>query len=75
MEEPSKKQKILRTILVAGIIFLVLGLLFLVLKLTGAWENINSAEKIKEFILGLGFWGRFVFVLMQFLQEIGRAHV
>lgn len=68
MEELSKKQKILRTILVFGIITLVLGLLFLVLKLTGAWEEINSAEKIKNFILSLGFWGRLVFVLMQFLQ-------
>jgi uncharacterized membrane protein YdjX (TVP38/TMEM64 family) len=68
MNELTKKQKILRTILVCGIIILVLGLLFLVLKLTGAWEKINSAEKIKDFILGLGFWGRFVFVLMQFLQ-------
>lgn len=68
MKELSKKQKILRISLVVGIIVLVLGVSYLALRLTGAWEKINSAEKIKKFILSLGNWGRVAFVLLQFLQ-------
>ena len=32
------------------------------------WEKLNSVDKIQSFILELGFWGRFIFVFLQFLQ-------
>jgi len=35
---------------------------------TGAWEYVNSVEKIRQLILSMGFWGKFVFVALQFLQ-------
>ncbi len=64
----SKKKKVLRSFLVFFAIALVLGAIFLVLVLTGLWEELNSVSKLKDLILGLGFWGRFVFVVLQFLQ-------
>ena len=60
--------KILRIILVLGGIFLVLGLIYFLLEITGLWEKFNSVSKLQQVILELGFWGRFVFVLLQFLQ-------
>lgn len=70
MEEKSltKKQKILRTGLVILLFCALFGGLYLVLKLSGLWESINSVQKLKNFILSLGFWGRSAFVLLQFLQ-------
>lgn len=68
VEVLSKKQKVLRSILVVTLIGVLLGAIYLVLILTGWWDSINSVEKLKNFILSLGFWGRFVFVLLQFLQ-------
>ena len=68
MKEFSTRKKIFRSLF----IFLLLGGLLLlgyyVLVWTGIWENINSVEKIKEFILGFGFYGRLAFVVLQFLQ-------
>lgn len=64
----STKQKVIRTCMVILSIGLLLGAIYLILVLTGWWESINSVEKLKGFILGLGFWGRMVFVLLQFLQ-------
>ncbi len=66
--ELSKKQKILRSLLVILGIAAFFGIIFLMLKLTGWWESINSVQKVKRLILDLGFWGRFMFVLLQFLQ-------
>lgn len=64
----SRKQKILRTTVVVVIIFVAFVLGYYCLKWTGVWEDINSVEKIRKLILSLGFWGRFFFVLLQFLQ-------
>ncbi|MBP3431487.1 MAG: TVP38/TMEM64 family protein [Clostridia bacterium] len=70
MEEKklTLKKKIIRTTIVVAIIAAVVILAYFVLKWTGAWEYINSIDKIRELILSLGFWGRFVFVFLQFLQ-------
>lgn len=68
VKELSKKKKILRSILVVMSIILIIGLVFILLYFTGWWEELNSVTKLKNLILGLGFWGRFVFVLLQFLQ-------
>lgn len=62
------KQKILRTTLVVLLLAALFGAIYLLLVVTGLWENINSVQKLKNFILSLGFWGRSAFVLLQFLQ-------
>ncbi len=64
----SIKKKIFRITLVV-VIFLALCVLgYFILVWTGAWEYINSAEKLRQLILSLGFWGRLGFVIIQFLQ-------
>lgn len=68
VETLTKKQKILRSVLVVSLLILMLGAIYLTLILTGWWEQINSVEKLKNLILSLGFWGRFVYVTLQFLQ-------
>lgn len=66
--ELSRKQKVLRTILVVVIVGLILCSTYFVLKITGIWERVNSVQKLQTLILELGFWGRSAFVLLQFLQ-------
>lgn len=66
--ELTTKKKVLRSILVFGGFVLFFGGSFLILYLTGAWETVNSVDKIRSFFQGLGFWGRLVFVIAQFLQ-------
>ncbi len=68
MENFSLKKKILRTILIVLLFggILILGYFFLVW--TGIWESVNTVEKVKNLILGFGFYGRLVFVTLQFLQ-------
>lgn len=66
--ENVRKKRILRSLLV---VFALVGLLvagYLILRWTGMWERLNSATKLQEFILSLGFWGRSAFVFLQFLQ-------
>ena len=64
----TKKRKIIRSVIVTVIIVAIVVLAYYILVWTGAWEYINSVDKIRELILSLGFWGRFAFVLLQFLQ-------
>lgn len=64
----SLTKKIFRILLVCLFIGLILGLVYFILQRTGLWEKFNSATKLQEFILELGFWGRFTFVFLQFLQ-------
>ncbi len=66
--ELSQKQKVLRTIFVVAIVVLILGSTYFLLKITGIWERVNSVQKLQTLILELGFWGRSVFVFLQFLQ-------
>lgn len=68
MKEMSKKKKIIRILAVTMIAVAVMVLSYFTLVWTGVWEDINSVDKIKNFILRLGFWGRFGFVMLQFLQ-------
>lgn len=64
----SNSKKMFRIILVLALTILVLGFIYLILKLTGLWEQMNSVDKLQTAILELGFWGRFIFVFLQFLQ-------
>ncbi len=66
--EMSKTKKILRICLVVVLIALFLGLMYFILNITGLWEKLNSVDKLQTIILELGFWGRFAFVFLQFLQ-------
>lgn len=67
-EERSLKSKILRSILVVTVIAVLFLLLYFILVWTGAWENINTVEKLRDLILSWGFWGRLGFISLQFLQ-------
>lgn len=64
----SKKSKIIRSLIVIAVFTAIIVLAYYVLVWTGAWEYINSVDKIRQLILSLGFWGRFAFVMLQFLQ-------
>lgn len=64
----SLTKKILRVLLIALLLAGTLTLTYFVLVWTGVWENVNSVEKMKFFILEFGFYGRLIFVLLQFLQ-------
>lgn len=64
----TKFGKIFRVMLVILCVSLVLTFVYFLLVWTGAWQQINSVEKIRQLILSLGFWGRFAFVFLQFLQ-------
>lgn len=61
-------KKIGRTVLVLMILAAFLVLIYFVLVWTDLWEKLNSVGKLRIFILDLGFWGRIVFVALQFLQ-------
>ncbi len=64
----SKRKKILHIFIVLLGLALFLGGTYALLIFTGLWEYVNSAEKIKNLILNMGFYGRVIFVLLQFLQ-------
>ena len=68
MEKLSLKSKLLRSLLVIILIALFITLVYFILVWTGLWEKLNSVDKIKNFILDLGFYGRIAFVFFQFLQ-------
>lgn len=57
--------KILLVVFVTTV-FVVGG--YLILLYTGVWEKLNSVEKLKNFILDQGIWGRVFFVFLQFIQ-------
>lgn len=67
-EKLTTKKKIIRSSIVIAVLIAVCVLAYFILVWTGAWESINSVDKIRELILSMGFWGRFTFVLLQFLQ-------
>lgn len=68
MDNFSLKKKIFRTVFIVLVFCGVLTLGYYILIWTGIWENVNSVEKVKNLILGFGFYGRLVFVTLQFLQ-------
>ena len=61
-------KKILRSLLVLFVLAAFLTLVYFILVWTNLWEKFNSVEKLRVFILDLGFWGRITFVFLQFLQ-------
>ncbi len=67
-EKLSTKKKIIHIVIVILIIAVFFGGIYLLLHLTGLWEKVNSVDKVKALILSMGFYGRSIFVLLQFLQ-------
>ena len=64
----SISKKIFRILFVLALVISILALGYFILKWTGLWEQLNSVSKLQKIILELGFWGRFIFVFLQFLQ-------
>ena len=67
-KEPTLKSKIIRSIIVILVIAGILVLGYYILVWTGFWDKVNTAEKLRDLILSWGFWGRFGFVVLSFLQ-------
>ncbi len=64
----STAKKVFRISLVVLLALLGFGLMYFILLKTGLWEQMNSVDKLQQAILQIGFWGRFAFVFLQFLQ-------
>lgn len=64
------KVKVFKTIIVILIFALLFLAIFLPLKLSGALDKINSAEKLKEIILQGGVYSYLIFFVVQFLQVV-----
>lgn len=59
---------ILKVVLVALAVIAIVLAIYLPLKLTGTLEQINTIEKLKKIILGLGGYGYLMLFVLQFLQ-------
>ncbi len=64
----TKSKKIVHSLIVILLIASFLTLVYFILVWTKLWEKLNSVDKLRNFILDLGFWGRITFVFLQFLQ-------
>ena len=62
------KIKILRALVVVGVLALIFLAIFLPLYLTGALKKIRSAEEMQAFIQSGGVWSYLIFFAIQFLQ-------
>lgn len=71
-EKPQKKKtaqtKVLRLFLTITILFAVFIATYIIIKSTGAWEKINSIEKLKAIVESGGMFSFVVFVILQILQ-------
>jgi len=64
----SKQKKKKRIICFLVIVCLAVAAGYAILKTSGFLAFFESAENIKKIILDMGIWGRFIFVLIQFIQ-------
>lgn len=62
------KTKILRTLIILGVLALIFLAIFLPLYLTGALDKISSAEELQKLILSGGVWSYLIYFTIQFLQ-------
>lgn len=62
------KTKILRSLVVLGVLALIVLAIFLPLYFTGTLEKIKSVEQLQQFILSGGIWSYAIFFVIQFLQ-------
>lgn len=68
VKKKTAHSKILRLFLTITILFSVLIVGYFVIKCTGAWEKINSIEKLKAIVESGGVLSFVVFVILQILQ-------
>ncbi len=66
--EGTKKQKLIKTLIIIGVILIIALIIYLPLKLTGALDKISNAEDLKNIILSFGIYSYAVFFLVQILQ-------
>ena len=64
----STKKKIFHILIVVIAVSTFFVGTYAVLIWTGLWEKVNSVEKVKLLILSMGFYGRSIYVILQFLQ-------
>ena len=67
-ENKERKRKWLRILLVVFSLAILFVAIFLVLHFTGLLDKLNSVDKVRELIQTTGFWGKLIFVVLQFLQ-------
>lgn len=60
--------KIMRAVFVLIIVAIICAIAYVIMKKTGFWEEINSMEKIKEWVLSGGVFSFLIFILLQILQ-------
>ncbi len=60
--------KIMRAVFVLIIVAIICVVAYVIMKKTGFWEEINSMEKIREWVLAGGVFSFLIFILLQILQ-------
>ena len=60
--------KIMRAVFVMIIVAIICAIAYVIMKKTGFWEEINSMEKIREWVLSGGVFSFLIFILLQILQ-------
>lgn len=60
--------KIMRAVFVLIIVAIICAIAYVIMKKTGFWEEINSMEKIREWVLSGGVFSFLIFILLQILQ-------
>lgn len=64
----TTRGKIMRTGLFLLILVLIFVVTYSILKVTGAWEKVNSIDKIREIVQGGGVFSFLIFIIFQILQ-------
>ncbi len=60
--------KIMRAILFVIILVLIFLVVYFILKATGAWERVNSIDKIRDIVQSGGVFSFLIFIIFQILQ-------
>lgn len=60
--------KIMRAVFVLIIVAIICVVAYIIMKKTGFWEEVNSMEKIREWVLSGGVFSFLIFILLQILQ-------
>lgn len=64
----TTRGKIMRTGLFLLILVLIFVVTYSILKVTGAWEKVNSIEKIRDIVQSGGVFSFLIFIIFQILQ-------
>ena len=64
----TTRGKIMRASLFVLILVLILVVAYFILKATGAWEKVNSIDKIRDIVQSGGMFSFLIFIIFQILQ-------